>query len=264
MKSRRRSAQLGFCLILAGATIGCSRGSPQVASDEPPAIPVSKPVRGQVTDYVEYTGRTSAVNAVDIRPQVTGYLVRMPFKEGADAHKGDLLFEVDRRPYEALVDQAKGQLAMYRAHLQLSQASYERDRGLADVRAASQHQLDMASAAVREAQAGIQTAKGALEVAQINLGYCKITSPIDGQVSRYYLTLGNLVAQDQTLLTTVVSLDPIYVYFDMDQRTLIRINTFINQRPKKSVRTKKGTGPLNQGSRPYFVGRPGHAGPDGT
>jgi multidrug efflux system membrane fusion protein len=223
------------CLVILFATFGlaaiggCRHSSSEVAPASPPAIPVSKPVHRQVTDYVEFTGRTSAVNAVDVRPQVTGYLVRMPFKEGADVKKGDLLFEIDPRLYQSQVDQAKGQLNMYRARLKLTRATYERDRVLARTRAISQHELDIDFASVQESQAGIESTRGALETARLNLGYTKITSPIDGQVSRYYLTLGNLVNQDQTLLTTVVSLDPIYVYFDMDQRTLIRINVAVNQ-----------------------------------
>jgi RND family efflux transporter MFP subunit len=239
MNGSRPSRPLA-CLALTLAA-GCTHGPPQVAPPEPPAVPVSQPVEREVTDYVDFTGRTDAIEAVDVRPRVSGYLVKMPFKEGAEVKKGDLLFEVDPRPYQAQLDQAKAQVELYKAQLKLAQATYERDVPLVASRAISPQELDQAKAAVDEAAARIKAYEASLEVYKLNLDFTKITAPIDGQVSRYYLTLGNLVNQDQTLLTTVVSLDPIYTYFEMDEPTILRLRRAINegkiQRPENGVYT---------------------------
>ena len=202
---------------------GCQRPPSAVAPAEPPGLPVSKPVERQVTDYVDFTGRTDAVNAVTILPRVTGFLVKMPFKEGSEVKKGELLFEIDPRPYKAQLDQALGQVALYKASYQLAQITYDRDVPLVKDAAIPQQQLDQDKASVDEALAQIKAAEASVEVYRLNLEFCSVTSPIDGQISRYYLTVGNLVNQDQTLLTTVVSLDPMYVYFDVDEPTLLRI-----------------------------------------
>jgi multidrug efflux system membrane fusion protein len=241
MSVRRQSALVYLCLATAGGAIGCANRAPQVASTELPAVPVSQPVTREVTDYVDFTGRTDAIEAVDIRPRVSGYLVQMPFKEGADVKKDDLLFEVDPRPYQAQLEQAQAQVELNKAQLQLAKANYERDRPLVGTGAITQQELDQAKAAVDEAAARIKAYQASEAVYKLNLDFTKIKSPIDGQVSRYYLTLGNLVNQDQTLLTTVVSLDPIYAYFEMDEPTILRIRRAINegtiQRPENGVYT---------------------------
>ena len=241
MNDRCRSALLYLCLAAAGGAFGCANRSPQVAQSEMPAVPVSQPVTREVTDYVDFTGRTDAIEAVDIRPRVSGYLVKMPFKEGADVKKDDLLFEVDPRPYQAQLEQAEAQVELNKAQLQLAKANYERDRPLVGTGAITQQELDQAKAAVDEAAARIKAYQASEAVYKLNLDFTKIKSPIDGQVSRYYLTLGNLVNQDQTLLTTVVSLDPIYAYFEMDEPTILRIRRAINegtiQRPENGVYT---------------------------
>lgn len=211
-----------FGLVAGG---GCQPPPSQVAPPEPPAFPVSKPVQREVTSYVEFTGRTDAVEAVDVRPRVTGYLVRLPFKEGSEVKKGDILFEIDPRPYQAQLDQAVSQVALYKAQLKLAQTTYARDRAI-NVKvpgSVSQQELDQYRAAVDEAEARVKAAEASTEVYKLNIQFTKVTSPIDGQISRYYLTVGNLVNQDQTLLTTIVSLDPMYVYFDMDEPTLLRV-----------------------------------------
>ena len=138
---------------------------------------------------------------MDIRARVSGYLVKMPFKEGAEVKEGELLFEVDPRPYQAQYDQADGQVNLYKAQLELAKANYARDQEVAKTPGAvSIQQLDQDKAAVDEADAAVKAFQASLEVYKLNLSFTKVTSPIDGQVSRYYLTLGNLVVQDQTLL----------------------------------------------------------------
>ncbi len=220
---------LGLAWVGLGA--GCNPAPPAAPASGPPVVPVSRPVEREVTDYVDYTGRTAAVQALDVRARVTGYLVQMPFKEGGEVKKGDLLFEIDPRPYQDQFDAAKAQVALAEANLRLARVTYERDRIIAarDPGGVSAQQLDQDLAQQQQATANLGVARANLKTADLNLQWTKVTSPIDGVVSRYYYTLGNLVVQDQTLLTTIVSVDPMYAYFDMDENTIIRIRNAINE-----------------------------------
>jgi multidrug efflux system membrane fusion protein len=225
---RTRSLLLGAAII--AAMCGCSQKQRQVAQAEVPAVPVAKPVQRQVTEHADFTGRTDAMERVDIVPRVTGYLVKIPFKAGSEVKAGDELFEIDPRPYKAQLDQAEGQVKLYQAQLQLAKTTLTRDIEISKTPGAvSAQQLDQDRAAVDEADARVRAYQASTEVYKLNLSFTKVTSPIDGQVSRYYLTTGNLVNQDQTLLTTVVSLDPMWVYFDMDEPTLLRARRAINE-----------------------------------
>jgi multidrug efflux system membrane fusion protein len=239
-----------FGLVASG---GCQHSPSPVAPAEPPVLPVSKPVQRQVTNYVDFTGRTDAVQAVDVRPRVTGYLVKMPFKEGSEVKKGDLLFEIDPRPYQAQLDQAVSQVNLYKAQLKLAQTTYARDRSIASrvPGGVSQQQLDQDKAAVDEAAARGEAYYAMTKVYKLNLEFTQVTAPIDGQISRYFLTVGNLVNQDQTLLTTVVSLDPMYVFFDMDEPTLLRI---------RKARSAGALEPAPGGQFPVLMGLQGEDG----
>jgi multidrug efflux system membrane fusion protein len=209
---------------------GCSQKAAQVAPAEPPAVPVSNPVARAITDHVDFTGRTDAVESVNVVPRVTGYLVRITFKAGSEVQANDELFEIDSRPYKAQLDQAEGQVKLYQAQLQLAKTTLARDQEISKTPGAvSAQQLDQDRAAVDEADARVKAYQASTEVYKLNLSFTKVTSPIAGQVSRYYLTTGNLVSQDQTLLTTVVSLDPMYAYFDMDEPTLLRVRRAVNE-----------------------------------
>ncbi|HEY1599164.1 MAG TPA: efflux RND transporter periplasmic adaptor subunit [Pirellulales bacterium] len=218
---------IAFALVFAP---GCGHAPALPAGPAMPVVSVSQPIRRDVVDYIDYTGRTDSPNSVDIRPRVTGYLTKMPFTEGSDVKAGELLFEVDVRPYQAQLDQAEGQLKLAKARLKLAQA----DNALAKETsktpgAVSVQDLNKYEASEEEAMAAVDAATANLETFRLNRQFCEVTSPIDGMVSRYYFTLGNLVNQDQTLLTTVVSLDPMYAYFDVDERTLLRIRNAINE-----------------------------------
>ena len=227
----RSALMVGMSGMLLAVAGGCQRARTEVASAELPASPVSQPVRREVTDFVDFTGRTEAVQAVDIRPRVTGYLVKMPFKEGAVVKQGDQLFVIDPRPYQAQVDSAQGQVNLYQAQLKLAKVTYARDLAINNSvpNSVSQQQLDQDRASVDEADARVKAYEKNMEVYRLNHEFTRVVSPIDGQISRYYLTLGNLVNADQTLLTTVVSLDPIYAYFYMDEPNLLRIRRAINE-----------------------------------
>ncbi len=210
---------------------GCQASKAKVATVEPPVVPVSQAVRREVTDYVDFTGRTEAVHSVDIRPRATGYLIKMPFKEGAEVKAGDLLFVIDPRPYQAQLDQAQGQVDLNQASLKLARVTLGRDKAINNLapRSISQQQFDQEQAVVDEAEARVKAAEQAMELYRLQKEFTQVVSPIDGQISRYYLTLGNLVNQDQTLLTTVVSVDPMYAYFEMDEPTLLKIRRAVNE-----------------------------------
>ena len=171
---------------------GCGTRSKPTGDASATIVAVSQPIQRDVTDYIDYIGRTDAVNSVDIRPRVTGYLVKMPFKEGSDVKAGDLLFEVDPRPYQAQYDQAAGQVKLAQAQLKLAKADYQRALVVAKTPGAiSQQDLDKYLASQEEAEASVEARQASMEQYKLNLDFCQVTSPIAGMVSRYYLTLGN-------------------------------------------------------------------------
>jgi membrane fusion protein, multidrug efflux system len=203
---------------------GCGH-KPTLPALPTPTVTVAKPIEGEVTDYVDFTGRTDAVVTTDIRPRVTGYLTGMPFKEGEPVKKDQVLFEIDERPYKAALDLAKASLEFTKAALVKAQGEYE--IGLAvqkqSKEAISTQELTKRLGARDQAKADVDRAKATLENAQLNFDWCRVHAPIDGVVGRYQFTLGNLVNADTTSLTSVVTEDPIYVYFDVDENTMLRV-----------------------------------------
>ena len=170
------------------------------------------------------------MNYVDIKARVTGYITKTPFKEGDYVKQGDLLFEIDRRPYQAKLDDAKSQLTLQQAKYKLAKADNLRAKEVAKTPGAiSVQELDKYQAAEEEAKAAVEAIAAANEVHILNLEFCRVTAPIDGRISRYYFTLGNLVNADTTLLTTLVSEDPIYVYFDTDESTLLKVKRLVQE-----------------------------------
>jgi membrane fusion protein, multidrug efflux system len=170
-------------------------------------------------------GRTAAAQSVEVRARVTGYLVKTPFKEGSEVKIGDLLFEIDPRPYKALFDSALSQVELHKASLKLASLNYKRVFEISrnTPGAVSQQELDQIRAAFDEAEARLKASQASLDIARFNLDFTRVHAPINGKVSRYHQTPGNLVTQDQTLLTTIVSLEPMFVYFNMDEVTFLRI-----------------------------------------
>ncbi len=221
-----------LCLALGG----CKHEPPALAATPPPVVMVSQPVEREVSDYYEYTGRTAAVDAVDVRARVSGYLVKVNFREGAVVKKGDLLFLIDPRPFQAVLDQAKGQVAQWEAKLARAEADVARDERLLPKGAASQKDLDQAVADRGEARAAIQSARGVVDRAALDLEFTRVTAPISGRISRYFITEGNLVTMDSTLLTTIVSIDPMYAYFDADEGSVLRVRQLIHEGKVQSAR----------------------------
>jgi len=219
------------------AIAGCGDHS---AGQGPPKIPIVRvvhPIEREVTDYEYFTGRTAAVDHVLIKARATGYLDKMNFKAGSNVKEGDTLFIIDPRPYKAAVDRAMGQVAIAESKLKL--ASLELTRGLTISKtpgAISQADLDKYAADKSGAEATVQAAKADAEAADLNLKFTDVKSPINGVVGNNLITVGNLVTQDNTLLTTVVSMDPMYAYFDVDERTMLRVHKLIREGKVKSVK----------------------------
>ena len=235
---------VGRCLVASLAALslalgvsGCKKREVQAVAPEKPTIPISHPVVRDVADYIFYTGRTDAVKTTEIRARVTGYLTQMPFKEGAEVKKGDLLFEIDPRPYQAKLDAAKAVLDQRDAAYRFARADNARSKAIDRNTPGSISVENLQKSQTTEAQAlaDYNAAKADLDSAQLNLDFTKVTSPIDGLVGRYLYTEGNLVNQDQTLLTTVVTVDPMYAYFDIDERTVLKIRSLVNQGKIKMV-----------------------------
>jgi multidrug efflux system membrane fusion protein len=211
-------------LVLSGLNSGCS-SSAQPKAAAPPEVRVAEAICKQIGDSDEFTGRLEAVNAVEVRPRVSGYLQSVNFKEGAIVRQGDLLFQIDPRPFQAEVDRLKGDLAQAKAQRSRAQSDFERAERLHNNDGMSAEEYDRRAAVRNEAEARIASTEAALRGAQLNLEFTRVISPISGRVGRAEITEGNLVeggAGQIKPLTTLVSLDPIYVYFDVDEQTYLK------------------------------------------
>jgi RND family efflux transporter MFP subunit len=229
-------------ILLLGLGIGVAgcAGAPS-GPPVPPTTPVtvSRPVERYVTDYADFTGRTAAVDSVEVRARVWGYLQKVNFKEGDLVQKGDVLFELDPRPYQTLLDQANAKVAQDEAQLAYDEAEYQRRVPLVGPGAVSRSELDKTAAARRVDIANIAADKAVVASRQLDLEYTKVTAPISGRVSRYVVTVGNLLQAGElggTLLTTIVSVDPMYVYFDVDEYTALRVQQLVREDKSDSPR----------------------------
>ena len=206
-------------LVLAGC------GAKPADPPPPPAVTAAAVPEREVTDWDEFTGRLEAVDQVEIRPRVTGYIDRVAFAEGKEVRKGEVLFEIDPRPYQAELARAEAQLAEARTGAELAAREVTRARRLVAVQAISREEYDSRVSAQAQGDASVQAAQAAVRTARLNLDWTRVRAPIAGRVSRAEVTAGNLVLAGPptaTLLTTVMSLDPVYVYFDADERTYLK------------------------------------------
>jgi RND family efflux transporter MFP subunit len=217
-------------ISLATAAIGalvlsaCARNE---AAEHPatamvPQVTVAAAISRKVTEFDEFTGRFEAVERVEVRPRVSGYISSVNFTDGNEVKKGDVLFVIDPRPYAAERDKARAQLSQARSQLVLAKSERERATKLLGQHAISQEEFDTRSAGSEQAQANVEAAQAALDAAALNLEFTRVTAPISGRISRALVTSGNFVANGQTLLTTLVSLDPIYVTFDGDEQAYLK------------------------------------------
>src|SRR5262245_5858806 len=189
----------------------------------PPVVTVTSVEQREVKDWDEYTGRLAPLGTVEVRPKVSGYLTEVKFEDGDMVKKGQVLFVIDPRPYQADQDRAQGEYDQADSSLKLATADYDRAKQLREKGATSAGDFDKASASFLKAQGALLTARAALESARLDLEFCRITSPIDGHASLANITVGNLVSpQTEKPLTTIVSMNPVYAYADVDERSLLR------------------------------------------
>jgi membrane fusion protein, multidrug efflux system len=223
--------------VLAVSLSGCGDKPPQQAASPAPPVTVAQPTKRTVTDWDEFTGRFDAVEEVQVRARVGGFVTDVEFRDGAFVNTGDLLYIIDPRPFEAVAEQADGQLADARAKAELAKRDLDRGLALVQSSAVSEQVVDQRRQALQAAHAAETVAEGALKAAQLNIEFTHVVAPLGGRASRHLVSIGNLVTGSDngggTLLTSIVSLDPIYVYFDMDEATYLKYNRlyFEGKRP---------------------------------
>jgi RND family efflux transporter MFP subunit len=203
------------------ALISCNKQAPPPES-QPPPVTIAKPVQKEIIEWDYYTGRTAAVENVNITPRVSGYIDNVSFRAGDRVNKGDLLFVIDPRPYQAALDQAKAQLREAEANQQLQDANFARQDKLRLNGVIAKEDYDTALSNKNQAAARVLAGAASVESAQLNLTFTRVISPIRGLIARELVTVGNLVQTDTTLLTNIVSVDPIYAYFNVDERSVLR------------------------------------------
>ncbi len=223
--------------LLALALSGCGDKPPQQPAAAAPPVTVAQPVKRTVTDWDEFTGRFEAVQEVQVRARVGGFVTSVEFRDGSIVKAGDLLYVIDARPFEAVAEQADGQLSDARAKAELARRELDRALTLNQTQAVSDSIVDQRRQTLQAARAAEMQAEGALKAAKLNIEFTHVMAPITGRVSRHLVSPGNLVQGSDTgtstLLTSIVSLDPIYIYFDMDEATYLKYNKlwFEGKRP---------------------------------
>jgi membrane fusion protein, multidrug efflux system len=199
----------------------------------PPIVTVTQAIEKQVQDWDEYTGRLAPMGTVDVRPRVSGYITEVKFVDGDLVKKGQPLFIIDPRPYQADYDQAKAELDKAEAALKLASSDFDRAKQLRDKGVTAAGDFDQRAATLQQATGAYQSARAALQAAQLNLEFCTITAPIDGRAGLANVTVGNLVSADgKDPLTTIVSTNPVYAYADVDERSLLRYVRFYQSKMK--------------------------------
>jgi RND family efflux transporter MFP subunit len=256
----RLLVRAGSGFLAAGflAAADCDQKHPQAAETPPPVVLVSRPIERKVADYQVFTARTQAVQSVDVKARVSGFLTKILIQDGADVKEGDILFQIDDRPYKAALEQAKATLSHAKASLDVAKAAFvmaqaDYDIGLAVQKkqkgAISDQEIvrrqgaaDEAKANIDVATASIGQAQAALQLAQLNYDWCKVTAPISGRSTRHLVNVGDMVTQGVTVLDNIVSLKPVWAYFNVDQNTAQQVQTQIREGKLPSAR--KGEMPV--------------------
>ena len=238
---------------------GCDQGGTTQAQPQKgaalPGVTVSKPLQREIVEWDEYTGRFEAVETVEIRARVSGYLTELHFKDGQAVKQGDLLFVLDARPFERTLEQAQAEVVQAQTKVQNSNLDVVRGKPLLERRIISEKAFDDRESLMREALAGVKVAEAKVRTAELELSFTRITSPITGRISRTQVTAGNWVSAggtaNTTLLTTIVSQDPIYIYFDLNENNYIKY--------KRLTERGVGSGAADLGA-PVEVGLPDERG----
>jgi multidrug efflux system membrane fusion protein len=232
-----RVLTLALLPLLALALAGCGSRAESKGAMPPPAQVSAAPVLAKhVAQWDEFSGRFSAVESVELRPRVSGYIEKVSFAEGQEVKKGDVLFELDSRTLRAELARAEAEAARVRSRAALSRSELARAQKLATSHAISAEELDQRQAAAAQAESDVHAAEAAIAVARLNVGFTQVRAPIGGRAGRALVTVGNLAQADTTVLTTLVSLDPVFVYFEGDEQTYLRYNQMARDGKRPSSR----------------------------
>lgn len=242
-------SRLFIVMSLALPLAGCDGNKKAAApTREPPVVSVAKPILMDYQPHAEFTGRTAAVEEVEVRPRVAGFLESVNFQAGSDVTAGETLFEIDARPFQADVDRAIAEVARTESAFKQAEIELARMKDLYEKESATQIEFERHAAAREMANAELSAAKAALQRAKLDLEWTKVTAPISGRVSRNFVDAGNLVLGGQgsgTVLTRIVTIDPIHVYFDIDERTVLECQARI--REGKMEAPREGIAPIRLG-----------------
>ena len=215
--------------VISVCLAGCNQPSAEQTAPPPPPVTVAKPVTKEIVEWDEYTGRTDAVQSVNITARVSGYLYNITFKAGEVVNQNDLLFVIDPRPYQAAYDQANGQLRQAEAQQKLNNLNLARADELRAKNVIAKQDYDNAVSQKNVSDAQVIAAQAAVESAQLNLDFTEIKAPVTGRIGREQVTVGNLVQADSTLLSTLVSVNPIYAYFNVDERSVLKYQQLVRE-----------------------------------
>jgi RND family efflux transporter MFP subunit len=221
------------------AAVGCGDKNPNPVKTPPTIVQVAQPIEREVTDYQLFTARTQAVESVDVKARVTGYLTEIKFKDGDEIKKDQVLFVIDKRPYKNDLDLAEADVKYADASAKTAKDLY--DIGLAvqkqEKGAISQQELARRRDSWEQTLAAIEQAKAKLDQAKLNYGWCEVTSPLDGRAARHLIDVGNIVTKDMSTLTNIVSLKPTWAYIEVDENTALRVQKLVKEGKFKSART---------------------------
>ncbi|MDF0751745.1 efflux RND transporter periplasmic adaptor subunit [Marinobacter sp. 71-i] len=232
---------LGLAIALTVLLSGCEAQSDEaMVMPPPPEVDVAEVIVEPVTLWESFTGRVASPETVDLRPRVSGYIDKVAFEEGELVQAGDLLFQIDPRPYKAREQAARAELALANSQLELARSEAGRAKTLLDSRAISREEYDQRNAALMSARARVQAAQAALDTAELDLQYTQVTAPVSGRAGRAMVTRGNLANADQSLLTTVVSVDPVHVYFEADEKSAFSSQQLLASGQPPTVRISLG------------------------
>jgi RND family efflux transporter MFP subunit len=198
-------------------------------SAPPPHVEFQMPLVGRVTDYADFPGTTDAIVTVQVRSRVSGYMTKVYFKDGTHVEEGNLLFEIDPRQYKAEFDRAEGNLQQIEAHARRLKKEYDRARNLLMKGSVSQEEFDRYESDFKETQANLEISKANRDLAKLNLDWTEVRAPSAGLLSRRQVDPGNLIKADDTILTSIVTQDPMYVYFDVDEQNMLRVRHLLRE-----------------------------------
>ena len=236
MKRSVKLRSLGVVIVL---FVGACKKSPPPAPPPPPAVTIAKPLKHEIIEWDEFIGQLEAVETVDVRARVGGFITSAPFQDGALVKKGDLLFELDPRPFQATLDAADANVERAQAEIELARSELSRQTKLRADQAGTEKEFQDARSKLRTAEASAMEARAKQTSAALDVEFTKVHAPIAGRISRKLITEGNLISgggEQGTLLTTIISVDPIYCYVDVDEGTVLKYQRLSREKRRSSAR----------------------------